>query len=253
MARMKRIGVLTSGGDASGMNAAIRSVVRTAIHAGSEVFGVRHGYRGLVSGDFIPLGVRDVSGVIHRGGTILGTARCPEFQFPTTRAGAIEQLVAQGIEGLVVIGGNGSQTGAWELSRWCAYSQGDRPRRSSVVDTQPSTRRATRLTHMRAVAEPGSLVLCSPARWGEQQSRSAPARRAVRTRRAANSRFPTSRLTTGRLREPPCRLAAPARHAPERRIPRREISRRDARPALARLRGRPAGGRLRRGSPTGPG
>lgn len=117
MARMKRIGVLTSGGDASGMNAAIRSVVRTAIHAGSEVFGVRHGYRGLVSGDFIPLGVRDVSGVIHRGGTILGTARCPEFQFPTTRAGAIEQLVAQGIEGLVVIGGNGSQTGAWELAR----------------------------------------------------------------------------------------------------------------------------------------
>ena len=109
---MKRIAVLTSGGDAPGMNAAIRSVVRTGLDKGWEVFGVNHGYQGLVDGDFRSMGPRSVGGIIQQGGTILGSARCPEFTTEEGRRKALRALNQHEIEGLVVIGGNGSQTGA---------------------------------------------------------------------------------------------------------------------------------------------
>lgn len=114
---MKRIAVLTSGGDAPGMNAAIRAVVRTGLDQDLEVFGVRYGYAGLIAGNFEPLGARDVGGIIQNGGTILGSARCPEF---TSEGGRLKALRIQRqhyIDGLIVIGGNGSQTGAHALSQ----------------------------------------------------------------------------------------------------------------------------------------
>lgn len=114
---MKRIAVLTSGGDAPGMNAAIRAVVRTALDQGCEVFGVRNGYQGLIDGKIIPLGARDVGGIIQRGGTILGSARCPEFKTEKGQRQAIRMLNQYGIEGLVVIGGNGSQQGTYALHK----------------------------------------------------------------------------------------------------------------------------------------
>nr|HMN60471.1 6-phosphofructokinase [Anaerolinea sp.] len=114
---MKRIAVLTSGGDAPGMNAAIRAVVRTGIYKGWEVYGVRHGYRGLIAGDIRPMGNRDVGGIIQLGGTILGSARCPEFETVDGRTLAIRELNQNGIDVLIVIGGNGSQTGAHELNQ----------------------------------------------------------------------------------------------------------------------------------------
>jgi 6-phosphofructokinase 1 len=112
---MKRIAVVTSGGDASGMNAAIRAVTRTAIDLGWEVLGVRHGYAGLIAGDFLALGPRSVSGIIQRGGTMLGTTRCEEFKTDEGQLKAIRQLRERGAEALVVIGGDGSQTGALRL------------------------------------------------------------------------------------------------------------------------------------------
>jgi len=114
---MKRIAVLTSGGDAPGMNAAIRAVVRTGLDKGWEVFGIRHGYAGLIAGNFVPLGARDVGGIIQQGGTILGSARCPEFKTEEGRLKALRQLHQHDIEALVVIGGNGSQAGAHALSQ----------------------------------------------------------------------------------------------------------------------------------------
>ena len=114
---MRRIAVLTSGGDAPGMNAAIRSVVRTGLSKGWEVFGVNHGYAGLVVGDFVPMRARDVSGIIQEGGTILGSARCPEFKTEEGRLKAVRELHQHDVEALVVIGGNGSQTGANALSQ----------------------------------------------------------------------------------------------------------------------------------------
>ncbi len=114
---MKKIAVLTSGGDAPGMNAAIRAVVRTGIDHGWEVYGVKHGYAGLISGEMQVLGPRDVGGIIQLGGTILGSARCPEFTTVEGRTQALQSLNRQGIESLVVIGGNGSQTGAQALSQ----------------------------------------------------------------------------------------------------------------------------------------
>jgi len=113
----RRIAVLTSGGDAPGMNAAIRAVVRTGLAKGWEVFGVRNGYAGLCEGQMETLGARDVGSILQRGGTFLGSARLPEFKDPAIRAGGLAQLAAKGIDGLVVIGGNGSQSGALELSR----------------------------------------------------------------------------------------------------------------------------------------
>jgi 6-phosphofructokinase 1 len=114
---MRRIAVLTSGGDAPGMNAAIRAVVRVGIEDGLEPWGVRNGYKGLLENDLHPLGARDVGGVLQRGGTMLETARCPEFQTEAGLAKAQAVLVRHEIEGLVVIGGGGSQTGSLALSR----------------------------------------------------------------------------------------------------------------------------------------
>lgn len=113
---MKRIAVLTSGGDAPGMNAAIRSVVRSGVSKGWEVFGVKNGYAGLINGSFIPLGTRDVGGIMQRGGTMLGSARSLEFITAEGQRKAIRALNSVGIEGLIVIGGNGSQTGSYKLS-----------------------------------------------------------------------------------------------------------------------------------------
>jgi len=112
---MKRIGVLTSGGDAPGMNAAIRAVVRTACYHGLDVFGIQRGYDGLINGDIEQMGSRSVGGIINRGGTILRSARCKAFYEPEGRALAAEQLAKHGIEGLVVIGGDGSYQGALKL------------------------------------------------------------------------------------------------------------------------------------------
>lgn len=120
MSSIKRIGVLTSGGDAPGMNAAIRSVTRSALYLGWEVVGIVHGYAGLVKHDpasedtnyFKPLDARAVGGIIQLGGTMLGSARCPEFKDKEVRQAAIDKLKYYGIDALVVIGGNGSQTGA---------------------------------------------------------------------------------------------------------------------------------------------
>ena len=114
---MKCIAVLTSGGDAPGMNAAIRAVVRAGITAGGSVIGVRHGFSGLIAGDLVPLGARAVGGIIQQGGTILGSARCDEFKTPEGRAGALEILRRHEVDGLVVIGGSGSQVGAFELQK----------------------------------------------------------------------------------------------------------------------------------------
>jgi 6-phosphofructokinase 1 len=113
--KMKRIAVVTSGGDASGMNAAIRAVARTAIDRGWEVLGVRHGYAGLIGDDFVPLGPRSVSGIIQHGGTMLGTARCEEFKQDDAQLMAIHFLRSRGVDALVIIGGDGSQTGALRL------------------------------------------------------------------------------------------------------------------------------------------
>ncbi|MBI1940649.1 MAG: 6-phosphofructokinase, partial [Acidobacteria bacterium] len=109
---MKRIAVLTSGGDAPGMNAAIRAVVRTGIDRGWEIHGVQNGFAGLLAGKFQPLGARDVSNIMQRGGTMLGSARCWEFKTAEGRLEGLRQLREQAIEALVVIGGNGSQQGA---------------------------------------------------------------------------------------------------------------------------------------------
>jgi 6-phosphofructokinase 1 len=111
-----RIAVLTSGGDAPGMNAAIRAVVRTGLAHGWEVLGVRRGYAGLIAGEMTLLGARDVGGIIQQGGTILGSARCPEFATPAGRERAKEAIAKERVDGVVVIGGNGSQTGAHALA-----------------------------------------------------------------------------------------------------------------------------------------
>jgi 6-phosphofructokinase 1 len=113
----KKIAVLTSGGDAPGMNAAIRAVVRSGNYYGMEVFGVRNGYSGLINDEMQVMGNRDVGGIMQLGGTLLGSARCPEFETLEGRRHAITQLNQRGIEALVVIGGNGSQTGAAELNK----------------------------------------------------------------------------------------------------------------------------------------
>jgi len=113
---MKTIGVLTSGGDAPGMNAAVRSVVRTAVSLGMKVKGVRRGYNGLIEGDIFDLDVRSVSDIIHRGGTVLYTARSPMFKTEEGMAAAMENCKKHGIEGIVVIGGDGSYRGARDLS-----------------------------------------------------------------------------------------------------------------------------------------
>lgn len=109
---IKCIGILTSGGDSPGMNAAIRAVTRTAIYNGFEVKGIIRGYKGLITGDIIPLVTENVSGIIQHGGTILKTARSKEFMTPEGREVAYKKMQEQGIDALVVIGGDGSLSGA---------------------------------------------------------------------------------------------------------------------------------------------
>jgi 6-phosphofructokinase 1 len=112
---MKTIGVLTSGGDSPGMNAAIRAVVRTAAYLGVRVFGIERGYQGLIDGTLREMGPRSVGGIINRGGTILKTARCKAFFEPEGRTRAARTLTEHGIEGLVTIGGDGTYHGAQAL------------------------------------------------------------------------------------------------------------------------------------------
>lgn len=114
---VKKIAVLTSGGDAPGMNAAIRAVVRASIYHELKIVGVQRGYTGLIQGAFTEMNLGSVADIIHRGGTVLHTARCKEFLTPEGRAEALGQLKKQGIEGLIVIGGDGSFRGALELHK----------------------------------------------------------------------------------------------------------------------------------------
>jgi 6-phosphofructokinase 1 len=114
---MEHIAILTSGGDAPGMNAAIRAVTRSALDQGMTVYGVRQGWQGLVDDQFRQLNARDVGGIIQVGGTFLGSARSAEFREDDGRSKALRNLAQHGIDGLVVIGGNGSQMGSYRLSR----------------------------------------------------------------------------------------------------------------------------------------
>jgi len=117
MPGLKKIAVLTSGGDSPGMNAAIRAVTRAAIYEGMEVIGVQRGYEGLLEGDFIPLEKGSVGSIIHRGGTFLRTARSERFKTEEGQKEALTRLEAAGVDALVVIGGEGSYKGAWELHK----------------------------------------------------------------------------------------------------------------------------------------
>lgn len=112
-----KVGVLTSGGDAPGMNAAIRTVVRKALYHGCEVYGIKRGYSGLLTGEIVPLGSRSVSDILQKGGTILQSARCPEFKTSEGQAMAKAQLEKLGLNGLVIIGGDGSFRGAQVLNK----------------------------------------------------------------------------------------------------------------------------------------
>ena len=114
---MKKIGILTSGGDCSGMNAAIRSATRTALGHGVQVVGFRKGYLGLLKGDYLDMGTREVAGILHRGGTFLQSARSAEFRTIEGREKAVRNLQELEVEGLVVIGGDGSLNGALALHR----------------------------------------------------------------------------------------------------------------------------------------
>jgi 6-phosphofructokinase 1 len=116
---MKKIAVLTSGGDSPGMNACIRAVVRTAIYHKIEVMGIMHGYDGMISDEFVPLSAKSVANIIQRGGTILKTSRSKEFRTEEGRKQAIDNLQKYGIDGIVVIGGDGTFTGAVALSKMC--------------------------------------------------------------------------------------------------------------------------------------
>ncbi len=112
---MKRIGIITSGGDAPGMNAALRAAVRTAVGRGAEVYGFLHGWRGVLGGEYLTLESKSVGGIISQGGTMLQTARCEEFKTLAGRQHAMELLGELGVEGMIVIGGDGSLTGAHKL------------------------------------------------------------------------------------------------------------------------------------------
>ena len=122
---MKRIGVLTSGGDSPGMNAAIRAVVRTGLFYGLEVYGIGHGYAGLIEGEIREMDRSSVSDIMQRGGTMLYTARCEEFQTEKGQQQAVMMLENFKIEGLVVIGGDGSMKGAQALAQNAAQQAKD--------------------------------------------------------------------------------------------------------------------------------
>ena len=135
---MKRIGVLTSGGDAPGMNAALRAVVRTGLNREMEVYAIYEGYSGMVEGgeSIRPLSWTDVGGILHLGGTIIGSARCKDFRERTGRLRAVRNLLLHEIEGLIVIGGDGSLTGASLLhSEWNSLVQ-------ELVDSGQVTKKA---------------------------------------------------------------------------------------------------------------
>jgi 6-phosphofructokinase 1 len=114
---VQTIGIFTSGGDAPGMNAAIRAVVRTAVHSGIRVKGIRRGYQGMIDGDIFDLGLTNVANILQNGGTMLKTARCEEFMAFEGRKKAYEQLETHDIDSLICIGGNGSYRGAIEFYR----------------------------------------------------------------------------------------------------------------------------------------
>lgn len=114
---MKKIGILSSGGDASGMNAAIRAVVRSVIYNGEEVFGIYDGYKGLMEGDIVKMDVSSVADIIHKGGTILRTSRSDEFKTTEGRKKAIDKINEFGLDAVVVLGGDGSARGALELTK----------------------------------------------------------------------------------------------------------------------------------------
>src|SRR5436190_4626502 len=114
--KVTKIGVLTSGGDSPGMNACIRAVVRTGIYHGMEVYGIMRGYSGMVENDIVRMESRSVANIIQRGGTILKTSRCKEFLGPAGRKKAYDNLKKHGINGLVIIGGDGSFRGAQTFS-----------------------------------------------------------------------------------------------------------------------------------------
>lgn len=114
---IRRVGIVTSGGDVPGLNAAIRAITRTGISLGVEVVGIQRGYAGLIDGDYVPLTLRSVGSILQLGGTILGTARCKQFETDEGRRIAAQQLSEAKIDALVVIGGNGSLRGALELHK----------------------------------------------------------------------------------------------------------------------------------------
>ena len=114
---MKKIAVITSGGDAPGMNAAIRSVVRTCVFYKIDCVGVYGGYDGMIAGDFIPMPSKSVSNILNRGGTILKSARSENFRTKQGRDKAYENLKKENIEGLILLGGDGTFTGEWFLAR----------------------------------------------------------------------------------------------------------------------------------------
>ncbi len=114
---LAKIGIMTSGGDSPGMNAALRAITRAALQHYIDVVGIQAGYQGIFDRQFVPLGPRDVGGIMQRGGTFLHTARCARFMTPEGRAEALRILHTEGIEALIVIGGNGSLTGALELQK----------------------------------------------------------------------------------------------------------------------------------------
>ncbi len=119
---MKKIGILTSGGDAPGMNACIRAAVRVALAEGLEISGIKWGYAGLIRGDFIPLDRRAVANIIHQGGTVLGTARSEEFRTKEGRGKAVKMCQDIGLEGLILIGGEGTFRGGTMLSQECGVN-----------------------------------------------------------------------------------------------------------------------------------
>ena len=135
---IRRLAVLTSGGDAPGMNAAIRSVVRNAVHHGLEVYGVRDGYRGLMSGEFEPLTNRAIGGIMLRGGTILGSARAPHFADDEGRNDALQRLNDAGIDGLIDVFNvfNHANFSSWTVSEAQPATFG-RPQQDANIAYQP--------------------------------------------------------------------------------------------------------------------
>ena len=123
-AKLKRIGVLTSGGDGPGMNAAVRAVVRTGCAHDLECFGIRQGYRGMIGNEIEPMNLASVGGILNMGGTILHTARCEEFRTKAGQKKAVDNLKKRGIQGVVVIGGDGSYRGAHDLAAYGVQTVG---------------------------------------------------------------------------------------------------------------------------------